>query len=245
MQCPYAFSQELLSCSCIGNNLSHLHKWHHVIFNVHQLMFADRITNFLFTWGMVPPCMQSTRVIVYNWAMIWTLATRVNVKWFELSIVKDQKVLMLRSTSGSCDLSRWIALSILFFSLLLLLLLLLYSSRQFSQTGTWHRDSWINSQERPRDPPPPNFSVVYLRIREVRATTDLEREETETKRMCHSGDWRSDSDHAVLTNLGRREEWGRFGSHLKGAVTPWRFSQRMPTYEKFGEYAGTRRIRYG
>ena len=30
-----------------------------------------------------------------------------------------------------------------------------------------------------------------------------------------------------------------------GAVTPWRFSQRMPTYEKFGEYAGVRRISYG
>ena len=89
---------------------------------------------------------------------------------------------------------------------LLLLLLVLYSSRQFSQTGPWHRDSWLNSQEQSRDSPPPNFRMVYPSIREVRATTDLEREETETKRMCQSGDWRSGSDHAALTNPGWREE---------------------------------------
>lgn len=30
----------------------------------------------------------------------------------------------------------------------------------------------------------------------------------------------------------------------KVPVTPWRFSQRMPTYEKFGKYTGRRRISY-
>ena len=61
--------------------------------------------------------------------------------------------------------------------------------------------------------------MAYSRLHKVRAMTELEKERDRERRQEGKGlsigtNQHSDHDRAVLTNLGSREEWGRFGHQL-------------------------------